>query len=147
MMKKGLAVLFSALLLAGCGGSKDKVTKTCTMEEEGMSAVLTMEADGDTLTKAALSLGASFEALGIDQATYAEVDEDKKKVFLDTMKEMMLEELDMSEDEGYDVEADLNENGFEMKISAEASIFEQTFDATSVSEMVESLEKDGYTCK
>ena len=53
----------------------------------------------------------------------------------------------MSKDEGYDVDSKLDENGFEMRISAEAGIFEQTFNATSVTEMVSSLEEEGYTCK
>ncbi len=63
------------------------------------------------------------------------------------MEETLLEELDMSKDEGYDVDSKLDENGFEMRISAEAGIFEQTFNATSVTEMVSSLEEEGYTCK
>lgn len=146
-MKKGLALLFAAVLLAGCGGSKEKVTKTCTMEEEGLSASLVMEATGDTLTKASLNLGATFDALGIDKESYSSITEDQKSQFLDTMETMLLEELDMSKDDGYDVESKLTDNGFEMNVSAEASIFEQTFNATSVDEMVTSLEKEGYTCK
>ncbi len=46
-MKKGLLVLFAAVLLAGCGGEKEKVVKTCKTEEEGMSAVFDMEGEGD----------------------------------------------------------------------------------------------------
>lgn len=146
-MKKGLLVLFAAALLAGCGGNKEKVVKTCKMEEEGMSAVLDMEGEGDTLTKASLLFKVSFDALGIDEETYSSITEDNKSLFLDKMEETLLEELDMSEEEGYDVDTKLDENGFEMRISAEAGIFEQTFNATSVTEMVSSLEKEGYTCK
>ena len=146
-MKKGLLVLFAAVLLAGCGGEKEKVVKTCKMEEEGMSAVFDMEGEGDTLTKASLLFKVSFDALGIDEETYSSITEDNKSLFLDKMEETLLEELDMSKDEGYDVDSKLDENGFEMRISAEAGIFEQTFNATSVTEMVSSLEEEGYTCK
>lgn len=146
-MKKGLLVLFAAVLLAGCGGEKDKVVKTCKTEEEGMSAVFDMEGEGDTLTKASLLFKVSFDALGIDEETYSSITEDNKSLFLDKMEETLLEELDMSKDEGYDVDSKLDENGFEMRISAEAGIFEQTFNATSVTEMVSSLEEEGYTCK
>ena len=68
-MKKGLLVLFAAVLLAGCGGEKEKVVKTCKTEEEGMSAVFDMEGEGDTLTKASLLFKVSFDALGIDEET------------------------------------------------------------------------------
>ena len=118
-MKKGLLVLFAAVLLAGCGGSKEKVVKTCKMEEEGMSAVLDMEGEGDTLTKASLLFKVPFDALGIDEETYSSITEDNKSLFLDKMEETLLEELDMSEEEGYDVDTKLDENGFEMRLSAE----------------------------
>ena len=121
--------------------------KTCKTEEEGMSAVFDMEGEGDTLTKASLLFKVSFDALGIDEETYSSITEDNKSLFLDKMEETLLEELDMSKDEGYDVDSKLDENGFEMRISAEAGIFEQTFNATSVTEMVSSLEEEGYTCK
>ena len=126
---------------------KEKVVKTCKTEEEGMSAVFDMEGEGDTLTKASLLFKVSFDALGIDEETYSSITEDNKSLFLDKMEETLLEELDMSKDEGYDVDSKLDENGFEMRISAEAGIFEQTFNATSVTEMVSSLEEEGYTCK
>lgn len=145
-MKKGLALLFAAVLLAGCGGSKEKVTKTCSHEEDGTSAVLDMEADGDTITKVSLNLGVTYEAMDIEKSNIEKSDQ-TKELFLETMKETILEDMDMSEDEGYEVDAKLGEKGFEMNVSAEASIFEQTFNATSVDEMVTSLEKEGYTCK
>lgn len=146
MMKKGLLILFVALLLAGCGGKGNKVTKTCSLEEDGMSAVLDMGADGDTITKVSLNLGVTYEALDIEKSNIEKSDQ-TKELFLETMKELLLEEMDMSEDEGYEVDAKLGEKGFEMEVSAEASLFEQTFDATSLNEMVKSLEDEGFTCK
>lgn len=145
-MKKGLLVLFAAVLLAGCGGKSNTVTKSCKLEEDGMKAVLDMEADGDTLTKASLSFSVSYEALEIEKNDL-EKNEEASKLFRETMKELLLEELDMKEDDGYDVETKLGDDGFEMKVSAEASIFEQTFDATSLNDMVKSLEDDGFDCK
>lgn len=146
MMKKGLLVVFAVLLLAGCSGKGNKVSKTCSLEEDGMSAVLDMEADGDTLTKVSLNLGVTYEALDIKKSNI-ESSEQTKELFLETMKELLLEEMEMSENEGYDVDAKLGDKGFEMTVSAEASIFEQTFDATSLDEMIKSLEDDGFTCK
>ncbi len=145
-MKKSMLILFTAVLLAGCGGNSDKVSKTCTMEEDGTSTVLEMEAKEDTLTKVAMHLGVTYEAIDIKKSDL-ETSDEATEMFLGMMKELLLEELEMSEDEGYNVETKLGDKGFEMTISAEANLFEQTFDATSLSEMVTSLEKDGFECK
>ena len=87
-MKKSMLILFTAVLLAGCGGNSDKVSKTCTMEEDGTSTVLEMEAKEDTLTKVAMHLGVTYEAIDIKKSDL-ETSDEATEMFLGMMKELL----------------------------------------------------------
>lgn len=147
MMKKMLAFACAAVLLAGCGESNEPVKKTCTIDNQGMNATMIMEGEGDTLTKASLEFKVSYDMMGIPEDQAAALSEEEKKEAGETMKSTMLASLDLEEGDGYDIASEFNDEGYILKVSAEASIFEKTLDASSVDELTKELESVGYTCK
>jgi len=152
-MKKLLAVLCAAFVLAGCGGGdkqENVVKKTCSMEQEGIAVVMDMEGKDDVLTKVAMNVSASYDAMaaqGLSKDMIDSLDEDKKKEAADVMKKTMLEAVDLDEDDGYTITSEFDDEGWKMTISAEASIFEQTFNASSLDDMVKEMTEAGFTCK
>lgn len=150
-MKKLLVVLCAAFVLAGCSGGSDEgaVKKTCTAEQQGIIITMDLEGSGDTLTKVSMNINAPYSAMaaqGLTKEMIDSVGEEGKETASDTMKDVMLKSLDLNEDD-YDVTASFDDEGWKMSVSAEAGIFEQTFNASSMDDMVKELSDGGFTCK
>lgn len=152
-MKKLLVVLCAAFVLAGCGGSGDSestVKKTCKAEQEGIAITMDLEGKDDVLSKVSLNINAPYTAMapmGLTKDMVDKADADVKKQASDTMKNVMLQTMNLDEDDGYTVTSDFDDEGWKMSVSAEASIFEQSFNATSMDEMVKELSDGGFTCE
>lgn len=153
-MKKLLVCLCAGFLLAGCGNggsgsgnsgdaSSNVVKKTCTVEQQGMKAEMYMEGEDDVLSKVSLKMDAPYEAMNLDASIKDQLTDEMKEAF----KDEMLKAMELNEDDGYNVSIDFDDEGMKMEVSAEASIFEKTFNASSVEEMTKELEEAGYTCK
>lgn len=144
-MKKLLVCLCAGFLLAGCGGggSSEAVSKTCTVEEGGLKAEMYMEGKGDVLSKASLKMNAPYDAMGLDASIKDSITDEMK----DAVKDQMMKEMELDEADGYTVTVNFDDEGMKMEVSAEASVFEQTFNASSLEDMTKELEKSGYTCK
>lgn len=152
-MKKLLVVLCAAFVLAGCGGSGDSestVKKTCKAEQEGIAITMDLEGKDDVLSKVSLNINAPYTAMapmGLTKDMVDKADADVKKQASDTMKNVMLQTMNLNEDDGYTITSDFDDEGWKMSVSAEASIFEQSFNATSMDEMVKELSDGGFTCE
>ncbi len=152
-MKKLLVVLCAAFVLAGCGGSGDSestVKKTCKAEQEGIAITMDLEGKDDVLSKVSLNINAPYTAMapmGLTKDMVDKADADVKKQASDTMKNVMLQTMHLNEDDGYTITSDFDDEGWKMSVSAEASIFEQSFNATSMDEMVKELSDGGFTCE
>ena len=152
-MKKLLVVLCAAFVLAGCGGSGDSestVKKTCKAEQEGIAITMDLEGKDDVLSKVSLNINAPYTAMapmGLTKDMVDKADADVKKQASDTMKNVMLQTMHLNEDDGYTITSVFDDEGWKMSVSAEASIFEQSFNATSMDEMVKELSDGGFTCE
>lgn len=152
-MRKLLVVLCAAFVLAGCGGSgdsNDTVKKTCKAEQEGIAITMNLEGKEDVLSKVSLNINAPYTAMapmGLTKDLVDSADADTKKQASDAMKDVMLQTMDLDENDGYSVTSEFDDEGWKMSVSAEASIFEQSFNATSMDEMVKELTSGGFTCE
>lgn len=153
-MKKLFVCLCAGFLLAGCGNggsgsansgdaSSNVVKKTCTLEDSGTKAEMYMEGEDDVLSKVSLKMDASYEAMNLPATIKDSITDEMKE----EVKKTLLKEMNLNESDGYNVTIDFDDEGMKMEVSAEASIFEKTFNASSVEEMTKELEEAGYTCK
>ena len=142
-MKKFLAVLCAGLLLTGCGGSKEKTTKTCSIEGPGAKVEMVMDAEGDTVTAAKMNMSLAYTALGITKDDVADKSDDDVQKLVDTM----LKEYDLDDMDGVSAKGSFDDEGLKIVITIEISSLEQMLGATSLDDMVKEAETQGYTCK
>lgn len=144
-MKKLCICLCAGVLLAGCsGGSKEKITKTCSFEENGMGMGMNFDAEGDTVTRAEMTVSATYEALGGTKEQFDALGEDQKKQF----EEAMVEKVKQTDGtEGIDVKTAFDDEGMKVTMTYEVGALEKTLNATTVDEMVKLAEDEGMTCK
>lgn len=143
-MKKLFVCLCAGVLLAGCGaGSSEKVSKVCSLSDSGVDMTMTLEAEGDTLTKADIKAVGAYENLGITKEMVdALSDEERKEV-----EELMIENTGFADDDSVDAKAEFTEKEVVVSIVYNVSTMEKTFNSTSLKEMVERMEKQGMSCK
>lgn len=151
-MKKLLVVLCAAFVLAGCGGSGsgETVKKVCEAEQQGIKITMDLEGTDDVISKIAMNINAPYSAMAPFGLTKDMIDgagDDVKEQASEVMKDTMMKTMDLNEDDGYTVTSVFDDEGWKMSVGAEASIFEQTFNASSMDEMTKELEDGGFTCK
>ncbi len=143
-MKKLLGVLCAGMLLAGCSGGGEPVTKTCTSSLGGkMDMEWVLEGTSDTLEKATMKINIAYDAIGIDKDS----SEEEKEKFDKETKQSIIDELEDGDVTGLDVTSGFDDNGWNMSISAEASMLEKAVNSTSMDEAVKEVEGQGFTCK
>ena len=73
-MKKLFVFASAALLLAGCGSSNEvkKETKTCSIEESGLSMAVKMDAEDDIIKNFEFSMVLPSTMTGMDASTLSE---------------------------------------------------------------------------
>lgn len=143
-MKKLLGVLCAGMLLAGCSGGGEPITKTCTMSVGGkMDMEWVLEGTSDTLEKATMKISLPYDAIGLNK----DASEEEKNKFDEETKQSMIDELENGDVTGLDVTSGFDDNGWTMSISAEASMLEKAVNSTSMDEAVKEVESQGFTCK
>lgn len=142
-MKKFLAVLFAAVVLAGCGGGGEPVSKTCSMDGPGGNVAIVFDAEGDTVKKATMNVSMGYDAMGISKEDVDKWSDDEKQEKIDAItKASGLDEID-----GADINTSFDDKGMKIEVVLEVSTVEQMFSKSSLKEVVESAESMGYTCK
>ena len=142
-MKRFLAVLFAAVVLAGCGGGGDPVSKTCSMDGPGGHVSIVFDAEGDTVKKATMNVSMGYEAMGITKDDVDKLSEKEKQKNIDSLTEAM----NLDEIEGADVKSSFDDEGLKIEVVLEVSTVEQMFNKSSLEEVVKYAEGMGYTCK
>lgn len=143
-MKKFFAILCAGLLLTGCGsGSKEKTTKTCTLEGNGAKVEMIMNAEGDTVTGAEMTMAVPYSALGLTKEDTAGVTDEQ----VQTVVDQLLTQYKLNDVEGVTSKGSFDDNGLKIVLTIEISSLEQILGATSLSDMVKEAESQGYTCK
>lgn len=145
-MKKLFVCLCAGVLLAGCGsgGSKEKITKTCSMEINGAGMSMKFDAEGDTVTSAEMVVSATYEAMGGTKEQFDALSEDDKKSIED---EMVKKAKQTKGAEGIDISTAFDDEGLKVTMKYEVGTLEKTLNATTVDEMIKLAEEQGMTCK
>lgn len=102
-----------------------------------------LEGTSDTLEKATMKINIAYDAIGIDKDS----SEEEKEKFDKETKQSMIDELEDGDVTGLDVTSGFDDNGWNMSISAEASMLEKAVNSTSMDEAVKEVESQGFTCK
>lgn len=148
-MKKLLACLCAATLLAGCGsGSSEPVkeSKTCTVTEEGMPMEIKMNAVDNEIETMNMSVSIENDFSGVS-------DEDKA-----SLKEAMINEFGLGEDaKGVTADIVFTDTAATIKIDLDLKNADKTvleafdldgfFTNMKLDANVKDLESDGATCK
>lgn len=145
-VKKLLAVLGAGLLLTGCSGGGDPVTKTCSMTiNDAIDMEMVLDGKGDTLEKIAVNMSIPYEFIDIDK----DATEEEKEEFKQEMEKSMADQYESSDADADDVDitSTFDDKGFKITLSAEASLLEKTVNASSIEEAVKEFEAEGFTCK
>lgn len=146
-MKKLFVCLCAGVLLAGCGsgGSKEKTSKVCTLDQNGALLTMNLEGEGETVTKADMVVSASYETMGFEskEAFDALTDDQKKQI-----EDLLLESANSSgSTEGMDIKTTFDDEGVKITMIYEVGALEKTLNATSMDDMVKEAEKMKMTCK
>lgn len=143
-VKKLLVVLGAGLLLAGCSGGGDPVTKTCTMDMGGiMDMEMVLDGKGDVLEKVSIKMSLPYENIDIDK----DASDEEKEAFKKQMEDSVADEYADSDATDVDITSSFDDKGYNVTVSAEASMMEKAINATSMDEAVKEVEKQGFTCK
>lgn len=111
--KKIITCLFVAVLMGGCGSSKEvkKETKTCSTEYQGMTMSMKMNAEDDVIKTMDIQYLYSEKMLGFDAS---KVEKDQLKVMEDTV----MTQLGISgEEEGVKANVGVDGTGIKMDIN------------------------------
>lgn len=145
-MKKLFMCLCAGLLLAGCGGgagSSEKVTKTCSMEQQGINLSMVIDGEGDAVTKAVMKATAKYEDVNLTKEDIDALTDEQKKA----LEDQMIKSMGMSDNDSVEAKAEFTDTAIEASITYKVSDLEKMVDKTTVDEIVELMEKQGMTCK
>lgn len=154
-MKKLMVFACAALLLAGCGSSKEKEvkkeSKTCSIEEAGMGMAIKMDAEDDIIKNIEMTITMPSEVTGLDASTLSE--DDLKEAGKAGLANIGVEEgtegvTATFKAKGKDLEMTV---GFDLK-KTDAEILKQLelsedLKDTKLSDAVNGASSEGFTCK
>lgn len=149
-MKKLLMSTLVLALLCGCGGSSSKTSKTCTIEQDGVTVAMTATSTDGTKID---GLEAK-SSLSIDDAIAAGYGESKEDIEsgLETLNAMM----DTMEQEGFTIDMLIDGDNFVTSMKFDFTKFTEEQltelgidlgDMTSIDAFVQSATEAGGTCK
>lgn len=137
-MKKIISLLLVLLLMAGCssdgGTAASKATRTCSIEESGMSLTMVAEApsEDENVEKVTINCTAPYEAMGISEDMLTD---ELKETFSSTMEQMVIESMG----------AELGSEGVTVKKSEftdTAIVIEVEMDITAMAESAGAADED-----
>lgn len=94
-MKKILGLLIAVLTLVGCSGGPDKVSKTCSMDTDGMKMSMTATAKSEkaNIDLAKYEISVDYDILGFDKK---DITDEVKGNIVDKLKQSFASNLDES---------------------------------------------------
>lgn len=144
-MKKLFVCLCAGVLLAGCGGggSKEKITKTCSMEQQGINLSMVIDAEGDAVTKAVMKASAKYEDVNLTKEDVDALTDEQKKA----IEEQMIKSMGMEDNNSVEAKAEFTDTAIEATLTYNVGDLEKLVDKTTVDEIVKVMEEQGMTCK
>lgn len=153
-MKKLLALASAVLLLAGCGSSSNEVkkeTKTCSIEDSGLSMAVKMDAEDDIIKNFEFSMVLPSTLTGMDASTLSEE-------ALNAAGEAGLSNMGLEKDaKGITTKVSAKEKDLQVTVSVDLNEIEDDVlkkmklpvesKNSKLSEVVKDAEESEFTCK
>lgn len=145
-MKNILTSLIIVVVLAGCSGGPDKVTKTCNRKTQGYTISISGSAksEKDDIDTVAYQFSVDYKSIGVDPK---KLDQEGKEKIVDQLKKMFVDGIDKE----IKVETKFNDEdvtvGFKISANEIESASNNKDESVSMDYFINTLKNGGFTCK